>query len=376
MVARVFPAAQEPSIITDSRLIGHHGLFNHEVKSIDIERLLSEQRKLEKHGQHGAQKKKMGAFNPVPTSSHPSPCYSTSDAGVADNTEGALNDNKADLITCNTKTQEICQEKENSAFQFNSQGSLNTPGQRPSRQLDLSSENDNVIFSSTDCPSHELTTKSKKAKPVVSETERESLLTPSGKRKNMRPLNKKAKGQINTHTLECTLKHQVPRHHETQTCGPRPNPLKLSSSPIAATSDSSDTQQQISGLHSMSNSVSTLAARLSCSLQLPLLSRRHLAEEIREVLLQALRESHGPLLLENLLTVQRRLSFATGPTRPGQGQDMGPPTMDTAGVWPSGKQCRLYGVQIFIHWSQTDKLKYGGLVKIAIWLVIKGWYAN
>ncbi|KAJ0065894.1 hypothetical protein NL108_000128, partial [Boleophthalmus pectinirostris] len=35
----------EPSVITDRRLIGHHGLFNHEVKSIDIERLLSEQRK-------------------------------------------------------------------------------------------------------------------------------------------------------------------------------------------------------------------------------------------------------------------------------------------------------------------------------------------
>uniref|UniRef100_A0A3B3U0H5 Uncharacterized protein n=1 Tax=Poecilia latipinna TaxID=48699 RepID=A0A3B3U0H5_9TELE len=38
---------QEPSIITESRLLGHHGLFNHEVKSINIERVLSEQSKLE-----------------------------------------------------------------------------------------------------------------------------------------------------------------------------------------------------------------------------------------------------------------------------------------------------------------------------------------
>ncbi|KAJ8388827.1 hypothetical protein AAFF_G00125830 [Aldrovandia affinis] len=30
---------QEPCIITDGRLIGHRGLFNHEVKSVDIERL-------------------------------------------------------------------------------------------------------------------------------------------------------------------------------------------------------------------------------------------------------------------------------------------------------------------------------------------------
>ncbi|KAJ0000036.1 hypothetical protein NQD34_011878, partial [Periophthalmus magnuspinnatus] len=44
----IVPVAHEPSVITDSRLIGHHGLFNHEVKSIDIERLLSEQRKLDK----------------------------------------------------------------------------------------------------------------------------------------------------------------------------------------------------------------------------------------------------------------------------------------------------------------------------------------
>uniref|UniRef100_A0A3B3X5W7 Uncharacterized protein n=1 Tax=Poecilia mexicana TaxID=48701 RepID=A0A3B3X5W7_9TELE len=41
------PVTQEPSIITESRLLGHHGLFNHEVKSINIERVLGEQSKLE-----------------------------------------------------------------------------------------------------------------------------------------------------------------------------------------------------------------------------------------------------------------------------------------------------------------------------------------
>uniref|UniRef100_A0A3P9K0C1 Uncharacterized protein n=1 Tax=Oryzias latipes TaxID=8090 RepID=A0A3P9K0C1_ORYLA len=43
--------SQEPSIITDSRLIGRPGLFSHEIKSIDIERLLSEQSKCEKRGE-------------------------------------------------------------------------------------------------------------------------------------------------------------------------------------------------------------------------------------------------------------------------------------------------------------------------------------
>uniref|UniRef100_A0A3P8SNH1 Uncharacterized protein n=1 Tax=Amphiprion percula TaxID=161767 RepID=A0A3P8SNH1_AMPPE len=54
----VAPAVLEPSIITDRRLIGHQGLFNYEVKSIDIERLLSEQRKLKQSGQHVKEKYK------------------------------------------------------------------------------------------------------------------------------------------------------------------------------------------------------------------------------------------------------------------------------------------------------------------------------
>uniref|UniRef100_A0A3B5MYW9 Uncharacterized protein n=1 Tax=Xiphophorus couchianus TaxID=32473 RepID=A0A3B5MYW9_9TELE len=48
-ILSIFPVTQEPSIITASRLLGHHGLFNHEVKSISIERVLSEQSKLEQN---------------------------------------------------------------------------------------------------------------------------------------------------------------------------------------------------------------------------------------------------------------------------------------------------------------------------------------
>ncbi|XP_038848744.1 proline-rich protein 19 [Salvelinus namaycush] len=157
-LARVFPAGQEPSIITNNRLIGHHGLFNHEVKSIDIERLLSEQRKLEKLGQRGG----------------------------------------------------------------------------------------------------------------------------------------RARG---------------------------------------GSSESSDNQMQ----QTVTNPVSVVAARLCRSLQLPLLRRRNLVAESREVLLQALRERHGLQLQENLLNVQRRLSFGTGPTttRAGLGQSTILAGVDAYGGWPA-----------------------------------------
>ncbi|XP_071382187.1 uncharacterized protein [Centroberyx affinis] len=148
------------------------------------------------------------------------------------------------------------------------------------------------------------------------------------------PLNKKVKSQLNPQTLEHTPKNQEPPHHQIQSCGFSPNPLQLSSSPIAGTSDSFDTQHRGGGLDRISNSVSAVAANLCHCLQLPLLRRRDLVAESREVLVQALRERHGPLLQENLLKVQRRLSFGTG-LRAVQLQDKGPSMIGTDGFWPT-----------------------------------------
>jgi hypothetical protein len=60
--------------------------------------------------------------------------------------------------------------------------------------------------------------------------------------------------------------------------------------------------------------------------------------ESREVLLQALRERHGLQLQENLLNVQRRLSFGTGPTttRAGLGQSTILEGVGAYGGWPAG----------------------------------------
>uniref|UniRef100_A0A3B4WBI7 Uncharacterized protein n=1 Tax=Seriola lalandi dorsalis TaxID=1841481 RepID=A0A3B4WBI7_SERLL len=93
----VIPASHEPSIITDSRLIGHHGLFNHEVKSIDIERLLSEQGKLEKSGQK-TQKKNHAISHPSSTTHIPPP-LSSKDLLCADTDAVVPFEKKADPAT-------------------------------------------------------------------------------------------------------------------------------------------------------------------------------------------------------------------------------------------------------------------------------------
>nr|XP_033496936.1 uncharacterized protein si:dkey-250k15.4 [Epinephelus lanceolatus] len=289
----VIPAAQEPSIITDSRLIGHHGLFNHEVKSIDIERLLSEQSKLEKSREQ-VQEKNNATSHPSSTSHIPSP-FSTNDL------LGADNDN--------------CQKTEKKV----SQGSDITPGQKPQQQLDLSSESFKSILSSKHSSPPVVMTESKKRSPVMSEKGRESQLTLTVVRANVKTLNRKVKRHVIS-TLEHTPKNQCLESpvHQTRPHGLSTSPLQL---PSSHTADSFDIQQRRQDPDCVSKSVSALAAGLCDCLQFPHLRRRNLVAESREVLLKALRERHGPWLQENLLEVQRCLSFGADAAKKVQHQE-------------------------------------------------------
>lgn len=287
----VFPkivlAAQEPSIITDSRLIGHHGLFNHEVKSVDIERFLSKQRKLEKHEQQ-AREKGTAASQSSAASHNPSP-----------------------------KAHNVCQKGEKTNIQSNSQGSDITPGQR---QHGLSSESENAI-SPLDV------TKSQKG-ASESRNHRELQWTPRTP-SDVKILNKQVKGQQKT-TLEHTPKNQDP---QVKARVPSPGPPPLSNPPAAGTTDAH--------LDRISESVVSAAARLCHGLPLPLLRGTNLVEESRELLLQALQERHGPRLQENLLKVQQCLSFDTGPTEAVHHQGEESLTVDADGLWPAGRRCYL-----------------------------------
>nr|XP_046254238.1 uncharacterized protein si:dkey-250k15.4 isoform X2 [Scatophagus argus] len=288
------PAAQESSIITDSRLIGHQGLFNHEVKSIDIERLLSEQRKLEKCGQQ-VQKKNNAT-------SHPSSAISTRDFLGTDEKKASPE----------TKARDDFQDIKN----WISQGADVTLGQRSQQQLDLSSGSGKSTFSSKHSPVDVI--KSRKANPAVSERGREPQQIPTVDRENVNTLNKKVKGHMIS-TLEHTPRNQESPVHLTH--GFSPSPLQVSCS---NTIDNNDMQHGRQDPDCVSQFVSAVAADLCDSLQFPVLKRRSLVAESREVLLKALRESHGPHLEKNLLKVQRYLSFDTDPAKHGQHQE---PTM-------------------------------------------------
>ncbi|XP_051262591.1 uncharacterized protein si:dkey-250k15.4 [Dicentrarchus labrax] len=292
----VVPAAQEPSVITDSRLIGHHGLFNHEVKSIDIERLLSKQRK--KSGQHVQEKS--GCISHPSTSQIPS-SFPTNDVLCADARETMTFRKKADPAT---KARDNCLEKESKI----SQGSDLTPGQRAEQQLDLSSGS----FKSSLSSKHS----------SISRKGRESQHTPTVDRENVKILNKKVKGHTLS-TLEHTPKNQDSPVHQTQAPGLSPSPLQLSSSHSA---ESFDIRHRRPDSDCVSKTVSAVAAGLCNCLQFPVPRRRSLVAESREVLLKALRERHGPRLQENLLEVQRCLTFVTDPTN--EVQDQEPTTVD------------------------------------------------
>lgn len=289
------PVAQEPSIITDSRLIGHHGLFNHEVKSVDIERC--EQKDLEHSGQQA--KNKNNPNSHLPAASLISASLSSN--GLFDEDYVPSFKNKTDPAT---NVHDYGQEQEKK--EMCCQGSNITPGQSPEQQLDLSSGSFKNMFS----PKHR-SVAVKTVNNVVSEESRESQVTVD--RNDAKTMKENIKRRT---TLEQTQTNQEPRVHLKPTSDL--NPLQLSSSP---TSDSVDLQHRRQEPDYISKSISTVAALLCESLQFPRLRRRNLVSEGREVLLKKLQERHGPWLQENLLEVQRGLDFDREPTEAAQDQE-------------------------------------------------------
>ncbi|KAM3615224.1 uncharacterized protein V6R79_025227 [Siganus canaliculatus] len=262
----VVPAVHKPSIITDSRLIGHQGLFGHEVKSIDIERLLSEQRKQETSEQQ-VQKRSNAASQPSSAFLTPSP-LSFNGLLRGDAAEDVKFENKPHTAT---NARDDCQEKENSSDL--------TPWQRPDR----SPGSFKSILSS------------QQPTPTV---DREDVKTPKTKIKDHMSTN-----------LECTRKNQEFPVSQTQACSLCPSPVSSEplNSPTVYTLSSQPRRQDPDGV---SKSVSTLEAGLCDSLRFPLLRRRSLVSESKRALLKVLQKRHGPQLRENLLLLQQHLEDA------------------------------------------------------------------
>ncbi|XP_034029884.1 uncharacterized protein si:dkey-250k15.4 [Thalassophryne amazonica] len=303
--SRVVPPTQEPSIITDSRLIGHHGLFNHEVKSVDIARLLSQQKKQE-NSRPQLQSKSIAALFPSSASHAPSPLFSNNMLSADSN------ENLAD-----SKTQEVCVEKDLTTFQPHSQGSGVTPEQRTQLYVDLSSDSEKGIFSTKHSPSSGDKT-SKKTESKVTD----SQPAPAGNRDKM---------SVEGKSTEKAQKKCDNTPQNREPCDP--SLLQFCSSATAAASDSHDTEHTGQDHEGISNSISAVAAQLCCCLNFPCLKQRHVLAESREVLLQALQDRHGSQLQENLLKVQQHFSFDCDPGNPVQAQNREALSSDEDGLW-------------------------------------------
>ncbi|XP_030606271.1 proline-rich protein 19 [Archocentrus centrarchus] len=332
---RVVPSAQEPCIITDSRLTRHHGLFNHEVKSVDTERLLSEQQNLEENEQI---KEKRTDISHLYSTSHSSTPLS-SDGLLGADTDVMSFRKKADPAS---KDHTDCQEKEKKNLQFDTQQSDVTPGQRPQQRLALSCES----FQSSHLSKHSflnvVTTKTKKA-CAMSENNRESLLTPIVDGDDMKTLNANVKKHVIS-TPEQNPEIQEPPVQQIQSHGLSASPFKLFSSP---TTDSCHIQDRRQDPEYVTKSVRAVAARLCDRLKLPLMRSRNLLSENREVLLNALQERHGPWLQENLLRVQQHLSFAVHPRNKVQDHDQEPARINEEEQFPADMPVKMSGSRHF-----------------------------
>lgn len=290
----VIPVSQEPNIITESRLIGHQGLFNHEVKSIDIERLLDEQRKMEKSK---AQEKKKAMSHPCSASRVPY-SFCVIDCMAGDTEKLVLFEDKPDDAS---KADNEVGDKEKDRIQ----GLAHTLEQRPQKVLpDLSSESCKSTFL-TECSTQikNEAVKSRKTKHFTSVKDRETQLMSNV---NNNTSDNNAKETISS--LEQTPKNQVLPGLHTQTSSL--SPVKPSSS-----NNVNNNHRGRDPHCGVSQSVCAVAAGLCRSLTFPFLKKRSLVEESRRVLLNALQKRHGPQLQENILRVCSCLSFESNITK-------------------------------------------------------------
>lgn len=301
----VVSAAQEPSIITDSRLIGHQGLFSREVKSIDIERLLSKQRKLEKSEQEMQSRKNASSCPSV--SCIPSPFCSNDCLEV----DGSVPFERKTDSTEKNPHNYFEEEKQNS----HTSDTHLTPGQRPQQQLDLLFGRCKSAASSKDSSLNVVVIETRKTKLDMSRKGRKSEQSSNVDKEPFKKFNEKVKEHF-TSSPEPTPKSPKSPIHNTRVLSLSPSPAKISSSKAPDTFDKLHRRQDPD---CVSQSISAVAARLCNSLQFPSLRRRDLAAESRGVLLKALRERHGPHLQENLLQVQR--CFSCSPADKAQDQE-------------------------------------------------------
>lgn len=257
---------KEPSVITENRLIGHQGLFNHEVKSIDIERLLSEQRKMEK--------------NKLEETTTPQ-WSSASQGCMAGDTEKLLLFEHKEFGASKSHDDKI-------------KGLAPTLEDRPHQVLsEPSSESCKSPFSANHSNQVKVrTVKIRKAQHLTSLKDAETKLLSTAQREETKTSDRNANEAV--FSEECTPKNQECPGLHSQTYSLSPvEPPSSSNVDLHHTSREPDC--------SVAQSVGMLAAALCRRLKFPFLKQGSLVEESRQVLLSSLQERDGPQAQENLL---------------------------------------------------------------------------
>ncbi|XP_011604240.2 proline-rich protein 19 isoform X2 [Takifugu rubripes] len=267
---------KEPSVITESRLIGHQGLFNHEVKSIDIERLLSEQRKMERS--------KLAEST--------APHWSSASRGsMAGDTEKLVLFEHKD-VGASKSHDELC-DKEKGKSQRLAPTLEDRPHQVPPEPSSESCKSPSSANHSDQVKVRRV--KLRQAQHLTSVKDRETQLLSTAQRQETKTSDRNANETVSSE--ECTPKNQECAGLHSQTYSL--SPVRPPSSRSAENVDLHHTSGEPGC--SVAPSVGTLAAALCHRLKFPFLKQRSLVEESRQVLLNALQERDGPQVQENLL---------------------------------------------------------------------------
>lgn len=304
-------APKEPSFITERRLIGHQGLFNHEVKSFDIERLLSEERRIERSKKQGNDANKITLSPTQQNSSDDKKCPSTHKDEVSRtcSIQGVLPETE----TANIAQSQACLQSEDSSA--NNQGSRPSLSQRKTEVMDLSPFESNSVIVLSSSPKSTESNNMPQLTPRISEGECNFLKSHSAEC----PIQPEA-SNANTQNSEYTpvsLKIPAPYAKMQKPSSTPDTPAAKDVDQSSASLDQkakSGTERAQTEAKVARHLISVVADHLCQSLDQPLLLRRHLVADSRATLLHMLQEKHGSLLRQNLLKLHTTLGF--GQTQP------------------------------------------------------------
>ncbi|XP_051574403.1 uncharacterized protein si:dkey-250k15.4 [Myxocyprinus asiaticus] len=340
---------QKPSIITEGRLTSIRGLFSHEIKSIDIERLVSEQIKRDKKSKEQRKQSMTHSTSPLPPQL-PSVPDSGQDCTLDDAQEPLQQPGNNTLPVLQVRTKKSSRKgltrKHPNVFQTNR---VAVPMGSP-REDGKHDRNDSARREDTNSKTRPYISSSPRATELMvlssSENEAAHQLSPSpaeanknysdipqmdsmksqdeGNNESRNSTSDNRSGFINIQRLEKTSTMArfpniaVPQIINNPTLSFMTSRSEMDSGTVAK-ADNVKQGEQMSV--SVRKAMKRLAARLCQAVELPVPNRRcPLLEECREVLLQTLQKRHGFQLENNLHRLQSLLNVKETHTQFSSGQ--------------------------------------------------------